>query len=101
MARCRSCPARIEWGRTAGKRRRIPLDPDPNERGNLVVVSSEPMFEALAGPSPIVKAFDTPDAAAAYRLQHALGPETQRISHFATCPNAGKHRRRRRQADDR
>lgn len=72
MATCRSCGAGIRWARTlAGKS--IPLDPSPVDDGNLVVVDGVAMSRANAnlrgaGPLPLFK------------------------SHFATCPNADRHR---------
>lgn len=71
---CSSCGAPIEWAVTEhGKR--IPLDLEPTPTGNLVVVDG---------------------------IARTLKPTgegwTLRVSHFATCPNAGVHRRRRSRA---
>lgn len=68
-ATCKSCGDPIEWRQTpAGKR--IPIDPEPVEGGNLELVG-----QSIA---KVVKA----------------GTGTH-VSHFATCPNASSHRRPR------
>lgn len=68
MSACRSCGADIEWAVTA-KGSRIPLDiQTPPGKGNIVV-----------GDDGIARAVAT--------------GEGVRISHFATCVNAAKHRK--------
>jgi len=70
---CSSCGAPIVWGITeAGKR--MPLDKTPHEKGNVVMVDGACLV--LSG-----------EALALARKDELL------ISHFATCPNAQKHRR--------
>lgn len=70
QSRCRSCGQIIDWAITENGRR-MPLDPDPVDTGNLVVV------DGVAHPP-------------------RLGDEElpRRVSHFATCPDAGVHRKR-------
>lgn len=70
--RCRSCDAPIEWAITE-KGRRIPLDPGVHPDGNLVIGG---------------------DGIAVYIAPDGLTPA--RRSHFVSCPNAARHRRRRR-----
>jgi len=65
---CRSCGAPIEWAITVNGRR-IPLDLGEHEGGNL---------EVRAG--------------VAYNLLPP--PPRARRAHFATCPNADRHRKR-------
>ena len=65
---CKSCGARIEWAMTA-KGSRIPLDPGSHPDGNINL-----------GPDGVAHIVGTGNGV--------------RISHFATCPNAGQHRRR-------
>lgn len=79
MARCRSCEARIVWAVTPAGRR-IPLDPDPVEGGNVLLAP------AIASPSGAVARVLTNDERAAH-----VGP--LHVSHFATCPKAKAHRR--------
>lgn len=67
--RCRSCEAPIEWAITE-KGRRIPLDVDDGQPGNIVITAD--------GVAHVV----------------ADGEGTHR-THFSTCPNAGVHRKKR------
>lgn len=77
MSRCRSCEAEIEWAFTENDKR-IPLDvPARMGEGNLEVVSRR---ASEHGMTPIVRT-----------VPAATG---DRVSHFATCPEAEQHRRR-------
>lgn len=82
MNTCRSCGARIRWVvTTAGKR--IPLDEDPVDGGNVL------LHEAIDGREPIATV-----------VGKSVGPSLfgddgpRYVSHFATCPDADQHRRR-------
>lgn len=70
---CRSCFANIVWAKTL-KGHNIPLDPRPTPQGNLV--------------------FEADDVTVRPARTHDLGG-VRFVSHFATCPNAGHHRRGR------
>jgi hypothetical protein len=70
---CKSCEAPIDWAIT-DKGRRIPLDRTTSSAVANIVLDPD-------GTARVV----------------AAGTGT-RISHFATCPNAGQHRRNRRGA---
>jgi hypothetical protein len=70
--RCRSCNAPIKWAYTI-KGKRIPLDPNPSPEGNIELING---IAEVVGPS------DNP-------------ADIRHISHFATCPNANKHRRKK------
>lgn len=70
--RCRSCAAPIIWARTE-KGKAMPLDAEPDQRGNC-------WFDD--GGKMRVGGADRPD-----RLRY--------LSHFATCPQAATHRRPR------
>lgn len=74
MARCRSCDAEIEWAFTENDKR-MPLDVPARDGGNLVVVSRR---ASEYGMTPIVR--------------YVKAGEGDRVSHFATCPNASQHR---------
>jgi hypothetical protein len=64
---------------------RIPLDVEPSERGN-VLVHIDGLAEVLS----------EADMAEWTNRQRWMGRSTTlRVSHFATCPNAAKHRRAR------
>jgi len=68
MPTCKSCGAEIIWAKTQ-KGKAIPLDPKPEKRVVLEHPDG-PMFDAVA---TVVDTY---------------------VSHFATCPDADKHRRR-------
>lgn len=70
-ARCTSCTALIFWVRTESNAR-MPIDYDPVPDGRVVVV---------AGVARFLRKGETTTAA-------------RFTSHFATCPNAARHRRR-------
>jgi hypothetical protein len=71
--KCRSCEAPMRWVVT-GRGRRMPVDFDPHEDGNVVV--------------------DANGRAEVYRETPMTidSGSTVHFSHFATCPNAGEHR---------
>lgn len=81
---CRLCGAPLLWGVTV-KRHRMPLDPEPSPEGN---VRLEP-HEYRPEPWAVVLSGDELTRA------RAEG-EPLFVSHFATCPHAKRHRRRRR-----
>ena len=66
---CRSCGAPIDWAVTAAGKR-MPLDVERRDDGN---VTFDP--DGTARVVPVGKG--------------------SRVSHFATCPNAQSHRRKR------
>ena len=72
MSECRSCGAPITWAIT-DQGRRIPLDAKPNPAGNIRL--------------------DLTHAHILTKSDNYNGPRY--TSHFATCPNADKHRRPR------
>lgn len=67
IKKCASCGARIVWMLTSA-RRRMPIDADTVEFDELTTDEATclPLFDAELG----------------------------HVSHFATCPNASKHRRK-------
>ena len=76
MKFCRSCGARIEFAVTE-KGKRMPLDHQPDPNGKLV-------WDRLAG------------TVRYYSDVISLGPnEVRMTSHFASCPDADRHRSRR------
>jgi hypothetical protein len=76
--RCRSCGAEIWWAITP-KKRRMPLDPPG------------------AHPEPNVDVWVSPDGILRTGVPDDGRPITPTTSHFATCPDADKHRRGRRE----
>lgn len=96
MSRCSSCGASVVWVRTrAGKK--MPCDPElfsvvPGE-GTVTVVTVD--GETVRGE----RIFGSLEPGAA--LERQPGPVVLgRISHFATCSNAARHRRCAKAADD-
>lgn len=74
---CRSCRARIVWA-TTDNGKTMPVNPEPDERGNLALHRDS---------SGILHARVIRDSA-------PIRPwEKRGISHFATCPDAPRHRR--------
>jgi hypothetical protein len=69
MAACSSCGARIFWAKTE-KGKSIPIDYDPRPDGNLWFYCDVVYPRVMPG---------------AMRF----------VAHFATCPNAKKHRKER------
>ena len=69
--RCKSCGAPIVWVKTV-KGHNMPLDPTPVAGGNIQILDN--------GRAQIVSTH--PDV-------------IRSVSHFATCPEAGAHRRKK------
>lgn len=75
MTACRSCLAPLIWG-ISTKGHRMPLDKDPNPEGNIEI-DDDSFIVVLTAEA---------------KAQPATRPRY--TSHFATCPNAAKHRKR-------
>ena len=79
-AHCRSCGAPVRWVITEANDRRMPIDPEPVEDGNVWVI------EIRQG-TPIVGVALTGDAVpASVPLRY--------VSHFVTCPDRDTWRKR-------
>jgi hypothetical protein len=76
---CRTCRALIVWGITE-KGRRIPLDAKPHPDGNIYLYHDVAYVLPVNGRS---------------LAEHREMGTPLYVSHFATCPNAAKHRRKR------
>jgi hypothetical protein len=85
---CSSCGARIYWAVTAAGKR-IPIDVDPTLMGLFFLVCRPDHLLAVsaAAEGPVAEK---------YRLARA----NRYDSHFATCPDAAKHRKLKRRLDD-
>lgn len=73
-AECSSCGAHIIWALTE-KGKRMPVDAVPTRNGNIVLEDDGRSVKA------VVRDAMLPGVQALY------------ISHFATCPNAARHRK--------
>ena len=89
---CLSCKAPVIWTVTE-RRKRMPVDAEPVEGGTILLshrrVGSPPVA-LVQGPLEIEQ----------LRAQHERSPQEGPLrlhtSHFATCPNAARHRRGKR-----
>ena len=91
-ARCRSCGARIVWARTHSGRR-IPLDAVPDsKRGNVVLDGGRALVFASA--EAAAREISERQAVRAMPARSER-PVSQHTAHFATCPDAARHRRAR------
>ncbi len=79
MSVCRSCKAGIGWAVTAAGKR-MPIDPLPCEDGNVLI--------GWVGGERVALVLGPDDRAAAQ-----IAGKPLHISHFATCPNAMRHRK--------
>lgn len=70
VAACRSCGAPIIWC-LSGNGKTMPVDAVPTGEGNVRILADEKTVRAI------------------------VGPGGNRLSHFATCPNAAQHRKPR------
>lgn len=87
MIACRSCGAPIQWA-TSTQGRVVPVDLQPSPDGNLVLVAEGRVTRALN-----TAVSEGPRHA---EVQAALAAGSPRFkSHFATCPQAAEHRRKR------
>lgn len=78
-AKCSSCPAIVIWAETE-KGSRMPVDAKPVPNGNIYLVHRGPRKAPLA----VHAKFD--------RIDGQKIPKYR--AHFASCPNASRHRRR-------
>lgn len=88
---CRSCNAPIRWVLT-GDGKRMPLDLEPVETGNVEVVGETRRHLEDGGieVTPVVRVLKKGEG----ETLPGLAPPERYVSHFATCPNAAQHRRR-------
>jgi hypothetical protein len=82
---CRSCGAEIVWAVTT-EGRRMPVDAQPVDGGNLLLTPADHRRPAGEPTATVV----------GKRAQPTLfGDDGPRyVSHFVTCPDAARHRRR-------
>ncbi len=87
---CVSCKAPVVWTVTE-KGKPMPVDAEPAEHGTVLLSHRQ------VGQPPVALV-KTREQIEELRAQHErspqVGPLRLFVSHFATCPNAGQHRRR-------
>ena len=81
MATCRSCDATIWWAVSTNTGNLIPVDRDPHPDGNLELHPGR-----LDGTHPMVTV---------HRQPPLIHEGDLFMTHFATCPRAADHRKRR------
>lgn len=79
-ARCRSCQAPVVWANTVNDRR-MPVDAEPSPDGNIVL---DDLGDDRLTPLAIVVDPGEP----------MLGDPPRYMSHYATCPDAERWRKR-------
>lgn len=84
---CRSCGSPMVWAVVESSGKRMPLDPSPTDDGNVRVLrlsatTGAPLVEVVRKDQAQL-GLDESDSGHRYR------------THFATCPDAPSHRRRR------
>jgi hypothetical protein len=72
--KCRSCGKPVLWVEMLGSGKKNPLDPEPTDKGNVVLVGE--------GKAEMVRGTDKSPGELLY------------LSHFATCTQAAKHRKK-------
>lgn len=75
-SRCRSCRAEIIWVRSAKTQALMPLDAEPSEKGNIVLVDG---LAVVRGNGDL--------------FEPMLAESPRYINHFATCVHAAQHRK--------
>lgn len=75
--RCKGCLRPMRWVTVSTTNRKMPVDYDPHEDGNVIVYANDRADVYQTTPTSI------PDGA------------TLHFSHFATCPNADEFRKSR------
>lgn len=78
MANCKSCGAEVLWVKLVPTNRLNPLNPTPTRAGNIRMLGTRKAVAKVLGKDDLATA--------------ALASEELYTSHFATCPNATKHR---------
>lgn len=83
VATCReaSCRARMVWAVNEQTGKGNPIDPEPVDDGNVVIVGQE---TTKSGPAPVVRYLAKGEDP---------GPVPRYKSHFATCPAADSFRK--------
>lgn len=76
---CKSCSAQIVWAQNPRTLKLMPIDAEPVKSGNIRLTERGQGLPT----AEVVKA------------DLAFGRTDLRLSHFATCPHAASHRRKR------
>lgn len=97
MSFCRSCGAPLKWVKSL-RDKAMPLDPDPVDaetKGAIVVWRDRQGVERGAGYAIAAGEIALAETVSVQRARSLIadGDYPAHLFHFATCPNAGLHRR--------
>ena len=82
-ASCKSCQAPVIWAKSKTTGKAMQVDAEPAENGNILLVETGHFQRGYE-----FRVLNAADIEAA-RLRH----DSLYVSHFATCPDADRHRR--------
>ena len=89
---CRSCKAKVVWALTE-KGKRMPVDAEPAVGGTIVLEHTQ------QGKPPLARVVSGEELSTMRRQEESRGEELRLFkSHFATCPDRGKWRKKERKA---
>lgn len=90
MAACASCKAPITWTLTENGKR-MPIDAEPVAEGNIEIVGETRRHLADGGTetTPVIRVLKKGEG----DTLPGLSAPSRYVSHFATCPDAGKFRK--------
>lgn len=94
MERCRSCRQRILWAVTVPGHKRVPLNEDtanPGDFAAFVLVDGKWAYH----PADLLTRMSAKRGMTTWEADQAVTQMPHHLSHFATCPDAEQHRRRR------
>jgi hypothetical protein len=88
-SKCKSCQAPIIWAVSGGSGKHVPIDPEPQRIGTV-------LLREVAEGKPPVAHVTTSEERDRMRFENSMvdEPLLLHVSHFATCPDAAHHRRR-------
>jgi len=90
---CRSCGAPVWWAWTTNGKR-MPVDAAPTPDGNLMAVDEEGTVLQIEAIDAAVAAGQSSTVWVARRAHRSVGDLPRWTSHFATCPQGPKWRKR-------
>ena len=98
MTACSSCHRPVRWVLTeAGKR--MPIDPEPSDSGNVVFTGRVVTDEVTRAKIDVVRVLKKAEIElfpSGEDVDVEVDASARRyLSHFATCANSDRHRRRR------
>lgn len=98
VSRCSTCGTPFVWGSFARSHVRVPIDVEPYEDGNLVLVGSGPDGGPVVDLASVVerqRSLPTGGTLFDNAEQPPPLPPERYKTHFSTCPQATEHRRRK------